>query len=68
LSDQWKSIIVLALFGAGGYLLYDGIVRLMNRAVDVSQKMTKALDERRPKNKELAQLSEIKFIETEERS
>jgi hypothetical protein len=64
LSDQWKSIVVLALFGTGGYLLYDGIVRLMNRALDVSQKMTNALDERRPKETEPAQLAEI----TEERS
>jgi hypothetical protein len=64
LPDQWKSIIVLALFGAGGYLLYDGIVRLMNRAIDMSRKMPKTDGERT----ELAQLGEIKFIETEERS
>jgi hypothetical protein len=64
LSDQWKSIIVLALFGAGGYLLYDGIVRLMNRAIDMRRKMTKTNGERT----ELAQLAEMKFIETEERS
>jgi hypothetical protein len=68
LPDQWKSIIVLALFGAGGYLLYDGIVRLMNRAIDMSRKMPKTCGERRPKETELAQLSEIEFIETEERS
>jgi len=68
LSDQCKDIFVLTLFGVGGYLLYGGIFRLMNRVIDVSRKMSRTNAEHKPKELKFPHGAEIEFIETEQRS
>jgi hypothetical protein len=68
LFNQWKAIFVLALFGAGGYLLYDGIVRVINWVTDLRRNMDPANAERKPREMKLPQLEEIKFLETEQKS